>query len=118
MSAVGGARAGHSSAGVASAAAAATGGAPSRTGDAAGAGAGAAMAPAMSVAEKEAERTVDVRSILKKKEEEVKEMLSPEKEMYGERFVGMEDEVQPGSRLLFLLLAGWAKDEVSMRAAL
>ena len=116
MSAVGGARAGHSSAGVASAAAAATGGAPSRTGDAAGAG--AAMAPAMSVAEKEAERTVDVRSILKKKEEEVKEMLSPEKEMYGERFVGMEDEVQPGSRLLFLLLAGWAKDEVSMRAAL
>lgn len=83
MSAAGGSRAGHRPAGAASAAGAA--GASSKKGVAAGAGAGAVgTASAASVAEKEAERSVDVRSILKKKEDEVKEMLAPEKEMYGE----------------------------------
>lgn len=100
MSAAGGGRAGHNSAGAASTAAGVAGGASSRIGDAAG----AATAPAVSVAEKEAERTVDVRAILKKKEDEVKEMLSPEKEMYGEWLVGMEDEVQSSSCLFLLLL--------------
>lgn len=93
MSAVGVSRAGYRPTGTASAAAAA-GDASSKTGDGAGTGAaGASTATAVSVAEKEAERTVDVRAILKKKEDEVKEMLAPEKEMYGEWLVGMEDEL-------------------------
>lgn len=42
--------------------------------------------------EREVGQAEDVRTILKRKEEEVKEMLAPEKDMYGESYLA---EQQP-----------------------
>lgn len=49
-------------------------------------GGGTAAAPAV-VADREVDQAEDVRTILKRKEEEVKEMLAPEKDMHGESWI-------------------------------